>query len=385
MKILVPLCLTGFVGYLNLFGMTPFVLEIADDFGISVALVGAAITSAWLVSAIAGLLIGPVARHYGSRRILIAGLVCIAVSAVGTVLSPGTLLLVAARVAGGFGASVAAGVTLAIAADQFEGDRRRIALGIITSSIAIAVMAGLIMLTTLSQFAGWRGALVALGLLALATIPLSLLLLPADPGLPSERLRLSGVIPEYVQLLRGSPVLWLILACFLHGVTLTGLTTYLGAYLSSDHGLSTQTVGLVMSILGGGYFAGTIVAGKGVPFLTLRSVYALTAVVSGLSWMVIFSTTVPYPGLTLVVALTTLASGIGWVSLITLIAEQAGRGVTIVMVLSASILNFGSAFGSGLGSVILTFAGYQLLGVALALFVIVAAPLVWRRDPDLAA
>jgi predicted MFS family arabinose efflux permease len=383
-KILIPLCLTGFVGYLNLFGMTPFVPEIADDLGISVALVGAAITSAWLVSAAAGLLIGPAARHYGSRRILVAGLVCIAVSAIGTALSPGTLLLVVARVAGGFGASVAAGITLAIAADQFEGDRRRVALGIITSSIAIAVMAGLLMLTTLSQFAGWRGALVGLGALALVTIPLSLSLLPGDPGVPSERLRLTGIFPEYVQLLRGSPVLWLILACFLHGVTLTGLTTYLGAYLSNDHDLSTQTVGLVMSILGGGYFAGTIVAGKGVPFLTMRSVYALTAIVSGVSWMVVFSTMVPYPGLTLVVALTTLASGIGWVSLITLVAEKAGPSVTIIMVLSASVLNFGSAFGSGLGSLILTFAGYQVLGVSLSLFVILAAALVWRRDTALA-
>jgi MFS transporter, DHA1 family, inner membrane transport protein len=382
---LVPLCLTGFVGYLNLFGLTPFVAEIADDLGISVALVGAAITSAWLVSAGAGLLIGPVAAHYGPRRTLVAGLVCIAISASGTALASEVWLLVVSRIVGGLGAAVAAGVTLAIAADHFEGNRRRLALSIISSAIAVAVMAGLLMLTTISTVAGWRGALHSLGGLSIVTIPLALLLLTPDSNRARGLMRLTGIAGSYRRLLSGSPATGLILACFLHGVTLTGLTTYLGAFLSSEYDLSTQTVGVVMSVLGGGYFVGTILAGKGFRRLSLRSVYALTAIVSGVSWMVLFSSQVGFPGLLAVVALTTLASGIGWVCLITLVAEHSGKALTVMMVLSASVLNSGSAFGSGLGSVILSFAGYQVVGFSLALFVIVAAPVVLRRDPDLAA
>ena len=383
MKLLAPLCLTGFVGYLNLFGLTPFVAAIAADLDISVALVGAAITAAWLVSAAAGLVIGPIASLYGPRRTLLAGLLCIAISAAGTGIASHAVVLLMTRLIGGIGASIAAGVTLAVAADHFTGDERRRALSIISSAMAIAVMAGLLMLTTISEFAGWRGALIALGVLSIATVPLTVLFLPADPPRMPGMLQPAEILSTYRSALRGSPALLLIVACFLHGTTLTGLTTYLGAFLDSEHGVSVQMVGAVMSVLGAGYFVGTIVAGRGFGTVGLRAVYAVTAGASGMLWIVLFNAPFALPQSLAVVALVTLAAGIGWVCLITLIAEHAGRDTTLLMVLCASVLSFGSAFGSGLGGVILSFTSYQVLGISLALFVIVAAPVVWRRNPQL--
>lgn len=383
MKLLVPLCLTGFVGYLNLFGLTPFVAGIADDLGISVALVGAAVTAAWLVSAVAGLVIGPVASLYGPRRTLVFGLLCIAVSAAGTGVASHATVLIVTRVVGGFGASIAAGVTLAVAADHFAGDERRRALSVVSAAMAIAVMAGLLMLTTISEFAGWRGSLIALGGLSLVAIPLTLLFLPEDPPRLPGGLDPGEILATYRTALVGSPALLLIVACFLHGTTLTGLTTYLGAFLENDHGISVQAVGVVMSVLGAGYFVGTVIAGRGFNTIGLRAVYGVTAIASGLLWVVLFNAPFAMPQSLAVVALVTLAAGIGWVSLITLIAEHAGRETTLLMVLSASVLSFGSAFGSGLGGFILSFASYQVLGFSLALFVIVAAPVVWRRRAPL--
>lgn len=380
MRILLPLCLTGFVGYLNLFGMSPFVAAIADDLGIGVGMVGAAITAAWIVSAAAGLVIGPVATHVGQRRTLIIGLVCIAISAAGTALVPGVIGLVAARFVGGIGASIAAGVTLAVAADHFDGEARRKALSIISSAIAIAVMVGLIMLTTISEFAGWPGAFAFLSLLSLATIPLTLYGIPADVRRLPGAFRAGEVFSTYRRALNGTAIVLLVVACFLHGTALTGLTTYLGAYLETDHGVATQVIGVTMSVLGAGYFVGTLIAGRGFGRIDLRTIYAVCGVASGLFWMALFNTTFHMPLSLVLTALVTLAAGIGWVCLITLIADHAGEHVTLLMVLSASILSAGSAFGSGLGGAILSFAGYQTLGIALGMFAILAAPVVLRRQ-----
>jgi predicted MFS family arabinose efflux permease len=383
-KLLIPLCLMGFVGYLNLFGLTPFVIEIAADLGISVSLVGIAITSAWLLSAASGLVIGPVAVRYGQRRTIIFGLACIALSAIGTALAPTYSILIASRIIGGVGASVAAGVTLAIAVEHFTGDRRRMALSIVSSAMAVAVMAGLLMLTSISSLAGWRGALISLGVIAFATVPIALVALPQDQRRDTVAPRASSP-NSYRSLLRTTPALVLLVACFLHGVTLTGLTTYLGAFLIEKHTLSTQAVGAVMSVAGAGYFLGTIVAGRGLWKLELRNIYALTGIASALLWITVYAMPVGTTGTVISIGLTTLAAGLGWVCLITLIANQSPAGATMLMVLSASILNFGSAFGSGLGSLILSLAGHQTLGITLSLFVLIAAPLVWRHELLLAA
>lgn len=379
LRILLPLCLTGFVGYLNLFGMSPFVAAMAADLGISVGLVGSAITAAWIVSAAAGLVIGPLATHFGQRRTLVAGLLCIALSAAGTALATGLFNLVAARIVGGIGASIAAGVTLAVAADHFEGESRRKALSVISSAIAIAVMVGLIILTTISEVAGWPGAFIFLAALSIATIPLTLTGVPGDSRRMPGTFHVADVYRTYRAALQGSAIILLIAACFLHGTALTGLTTYLGAYLETDHGVTTQVIGVTMSVLGGGYFAGTIIAGRGFGKLDLRAVYAACGVLSGLFWMALFNTAFNMPFSLVLTALVTLAAGIGWVCLITLIADHAGEHVTLLMVLSASILSAGSAFGSGLGGVILSFASYQVLGVVLGMFAIVAGPVVLRR------
>src|SRR5690606_42009450 len=101
LRAMVPLCLATFAGIVNLIAPTPFLDELAADLDSSVPLVGQAAPIALLTAAFVGLVAGPLADQAGHRKILLAGLICAGISALGAALSPGHASLMAARAGGG--------------------------------------------------------------------------------------------------------------------------------------------------------------------------------------------------------------------------------------------------------------------------------------------
>ena len=79
---LIPtLALSTFVNHLNVIAWIPLLPFIAKAQGVSVSLLGQIPASMLLLSALLGLLIGPMADHYGYRRTLLVCLVAVAAAA----------------------------------------------------------------------------------------------------------------------------------------------------------------------------------------------------------------------------------------------------------------------------------------------------------------
>ncbi|MEZ4521906.1 MAG: MFS transporter [Thermomicrobiales bacterium] len=242
--LLAPLALTSFIGLLNGFALGPFLPSISDDIGTSVPVLGQIATATFLMTAVGGLFVGPLADQLGHRRMILVGLVATIISAGGTALAPGFGSVLVTRMIGGVGGSVASGVPLAVAGSRFAGDARRRALSIITATVAAGAVVGAPMLTSIGAFFSWRiafGFVAIVGICCLAGFALYFPRdgEPSDPGRPA----IAGLLQAYMPLIQNRTMVLLYGAALLQAIAWTGPFTYLGAFFEEELGFSTQEIG----------------------------------------------------------------------------------------------------------------------------------------------
>ena len=122
---LVPsLTLAVFVNAVSGYALMPFLPTVADELGVSVALLGQ-VPASMLLAALLGLVIGPLADRYGYRRTLLLGLLAVLASSLGTGLAPTFLLLLLVTVVGAIGRATVLPVAQAIVATQYTEDTVR--------------------------------------------------------------------------------------------------------------------------------------------------------------------------------------------------------------------------------------------------------------------
>jgi MFS transporter, DHA1 family, inner membrane transport protein len=381
-KPLIPLGLAAFAGFLNLFGMNPFFVAIAEDVDASVSMVGYTSTIALIMTGLAGLVVGPISERVGIRRILVVGLVIAGGGAIATAVAVNFGSLVLARLLAGIGGSITGGVTVGAAALLYDGRQRQRALAFITAAAAMAVVIGIFLMTLLAEPYGWRGAYVILGGALLLISMMNRLMLELDKVSTSERANRNWIelFAVYRPLLGDRSLRRLFVGSMLHPATLNGTTAYAGAYLISQHELSTQLVGLVFSVIGITYFIGNLIAGN-LGNAPQHAIFSIGVLLMGGFWL----TGYMFPGPPLAIAglfgTATFAGGIAWVTLLNTIADRATSNIGTAMVLSSSLLSFGGAIGIGLSALLLDIISYQGIAIGMAVLAAVAAIAGWVGPP----
>ena len=375
-RVLTALCAASFLAALNFFAPTPFYPAMARDLQTTVPLLGQVVTLLTLISAGLGLAVGPLADRYGYRWPLVVGVLAVAVNMLGTGLAPDYPVLLGLSVVGGLGDALVLGLTLAIAGTRFEGDARRRAIGWTIGALSSAPIIGVPLLTAIGGLAGWRAALVVAGLGGAAAAWFVAAALPPDGRRPTSPLRARALAAAYAPVLRHPPTLRLFGVAGLRAAWWLGLLTYLGAFLGDAVGLSTRQIGLVYTLAGGGYAAGSFAAGGRLGAVSPRASVAVSSVVAGLlvgPMLVLADAWVSLP-LLLAVSLAAAMSGVGVPALLA-VESPAGAGTT--MALNGSLLNAGSAGGAALGGVLIAVGGYDALALGLPVFAFAAAGLAW--------
>ena len=260
---------------------------------------------------------------------------------------------------------------------RFAGDARRRALGWTIGALSIAPIVGVPLLTAISGVGGWRAALAAGGLAAAGAAWFVIAVLPPVRPAPSDPLQARALVGAYAPLQPASPTdpAFFCVAA-LRAVWFLGLLTYLGAFLAEAVGLSTQQVGFADTLAGGGYAAGTFVAGGRLGAVSPRMSVAVSSVAAGL----LIGPMLWLPNVWIVLPLLLLisvAASMCSVAVSALLAAESPAGAGTTMVLNGSLINAGTAGGAALGGVLIALGGYGALGFGLALFAFTAAVLTW--------
>jgi sugar phosphate permease len=248
------------------------VSPLEDDLGWSRASISFAISIGLVLYGLAGPLGGALMDLYGPRRLMLAGMVLTALSSAVTAAMTAIWQFTAVWGAlGGLGTGAAAAVLGAAVANRWFVRRRGLVMGIFGASTSAGQLIFIPLLIWVVDVAGWRGAVLLLAALSAVLLPPILLLMrdqPADLGLRP----LGGSdVPAAPQMARGSgvmrgavrvPEFWLLSGSFfICGATSIGL---IGTHFlphSIDEGISETTAAVILAIMGGMNFAGTIASG----------------------------------------------------------------------------------------------------------------------------
>ena len=120
---LVPaLTVAAFVNHLNVIAWNPFLPFIAEAHGIGIAILWELPAFLLVLSAVLGLVIGPIADSYGYRPTMVLSLLAVAASSLATGLSTMLPLLILAALLGAIGRAAIMPVAQAVAAAVFPDD-----------------------------------------------------------------------------------------------------------------------------------------------------------------------------------------------------------------------------------------------------------------------
>jgi MFS transporter, DHA1 family, inner membrane transport protein len=375
--VVATLAAATFVSGMNVMGLGPFLVDIGADLGRSVPVVGQAVTVTLVTSALAGLVAGPVADHFGHRRLMVAGSLVLAVSAFGTALAPGYALFMAARLVGGLATALLIGLSMAVAGGYFRGDARRRAMSVTLAAMSGTAIIGIPLLAWIGQHFGWRAPFATIGVTALLLLPLLYVYLPR-PVPSREPFGLRGVLAAYRPLLGQRAVQALYAGNFVRSIFWLGSLTYFGAFVIERDGLSLQQVGLTYLFGGIGFLIGSLAAGGRLGARNPRNLFAVVTLIGAVFFGSMYLVPLGPVVAVLLLGLGGMFGAVGLVALNTMVVTESQTGAGTSMSLNAAVFNLGSAMGGAVGGVLLAAGGYTMLGLGLPVFALAGSLIVWR-------
>ena len=376
---LVPLlAIAGMLTMLNVAVLGPLMPQISEDLSVSYPVLGQITAATFFGAAIVGLFAGPLGDQFGRKRLIVIGLLIVAISSAGSAAAPGFGWLFAIRLTSALSAGMMAGTTMAIAGTLFEGVERRKAIGTIASGMAAAPIVGIPVLTTVASVSSWRVSMLVITAAGLAMAVIAQRIIPYDSVSDAGRIDLRKFLAAYAPLARDRTMLTLYGATLARAIGWVGLLVYMGAYWADRHDLSVQEIGWTAMILGAGYFAGTKLCGGRLAEIDPRMLFGIATFACGLSFGTAIAVLDQVFIALAVLMIASITGGIGFVALSALVSMESPAGQGTTMSLNSTMFQVGSATGGTTGGVLLATGGYGLLGTGLMGFMMLAGMMVWH-------
>jgi predicted MFS family arabinose efflux permease len=380
--IMAALCLATSLSVIHALAIAPFLADMGADLDASVALIGQAVTASALFGAVIGLGIGAAADAIGYKRLLMLGIVGLAVYDIGIAIVPNLPLLIVIQLLGGLSAAVVSPIAAAIVGTRYEGDARRSAISRLYAAASLAGIVGFPLLTFIGDRTIWRWSFVTLAIFSLLTVALTWWAVPRDSAArpPRERVSVRSILASYGPLVRQRALVLVYLAQYLRGVAWTGMLTYVAAFFIEDLGLSLQQAGLAWLVIGPGFLIGSLLVSgplrRFVPRHLFMASVALMGAFVGLIFLGIAGSLTAF-GLLFLAA---VAGGVAEVVLVTLMAAETPVSQGTAMAFNSSIVRMGTASGAIVGGALLALGNYQALAIGFPLITVGAVWVGWHSQ-----
>ena len=368
--------------------VSPLAPFLVADLGLSRGQIGLFVTATVVGALVVLILAGSLSDRFGVRRLFLLGMTLAGLPLAVAATMPGYLWLLVPMALYGIGNGFALPPTTRAIVEWFPTRRRGLAMGIKQTGVALAGLICGFVVPPLGQAFGWRGAVLALGLVCLASGVVAWLAYrdrPAEPSAGATRR------PGFGGVIRNRSLLLLSGVTLLYAAVQLSLVGFLVLFLTERLGLAIPEAGALLALAQGGGVAGRI--GWGLVSDTVfggrrKVVMAIIGVLAAVSS---FALAAAGPDTPRAVLLLTLAvagvSAIGWNGInMTFVAEIAGRQASATAAgvnLTASYL--GIMVGPPLFGLLVDWTGtytaaFQVGGTASLL----ALLLLWRVRPPAA-
>ncbi|WP_235822130.1 MFS transporter [Gottfriedia luciferensis] len=320
--------------------------------------------AAWLGSsfslsyALGCLIYGPFSDKYGRKIFLVTSISVLTIVTIVISFVDNFYVLIILRGIQGLVAAAFAPISLVYAGEMFPTHKRLTAIGFISSGLLMAGVIGQIFSGVINEYFGWHKIFFILGILYFITTLIVIVFLPKDEMIRSNE----NVFVKFKQiptLLKQTQLLLAFSITFMLLLSLVGMYTVLGSYLSSEkfrltsqHILYVRAIGIVGMLVSP--FSGRIANKIGIT-IVLRCGLALGAI--GLFTLGV-STSLPVLAIMSVV----FVAGISLVTpiIISIINQLAGDSRGSAISFNAFILFLGASTGPLFAIELLKTEKYQL-------------------------
>ena len=358
-----------FVSGLNVNVLSPLMPSIGQTFDVSDAAVGQLATLHATIAGVLAVAIAPVIDRYPRRAVLRIELAILLLAMGLSALAPSFGWLFAGQALAGLGGAIIGGICLAATGDLFVDERQRNrAIGTVSAAFSIATIAGLPLITEVSNIVGWRWAMAVL------LAPTALVVLGTS-WLPAAVVRAPAEAADhhrYREALENWQVNWLLAGVIVVCLVMAGWQVYFGAYTTAVFGISANALSLLFLAAG----VGQLLAAETLALLlrlgSARTVFVLVALVESIAflsmslvggawWQLLPFVVILSAGMTTLYLSTTV---------LLLDSQPAARGA--VMALQTGCFEFGWALGTAVTGGALVLLGsypavYATLGLILPL------------------
>ena len=357
--LLILLCVAVFLPSVTVLMLGPLLVALAHEFQTSVAVVGQLASATAITWGITAPLAGPISDTYGRRRMLLTGLLLMAVGLLGSVLAWHYGSLLAFRLLTGVGAALVPPNSVAALADIFPPTGRGKAMGWLLSAGGVGAAVGVPLIALLLGAEGWRLPFAVMGTASLGVWLLFWLWFPRQQQ-PSQSL---AFFSHYREVGTHAMFWYVLIVNALLQMGAFGMFGYLAAYLMQTYHMPAGDTAIPLALGGVGVIAGGFVGRWAADQRCRLAWLAVSCWVSGLLAALVFTVQVsPWATVTLAMGVAGCARIASAVTPI-LLLEWAGRSRTTATGLFAVSNQMGVFGGASLGGLMLVLGGFPSVGL----------------------
>ncbi len=357
-------------------------VDMASTFDVSVGIMGQNNTASYVVAVVFALLVGVLSVRFKHKSLMITGLLCVSISALGCSLASTFSTMVTFYSLNGVGMAMVFPMSAALVGEHLPIDKRAFAIGWIVAGGSIAYIFGAPTVGFLAGLGGWRFAILTFAL------PVSLLsFLLAWLGVPSEsqnprQVEKGSYLASFKEILSNRSATACLVGNLLHTAAFMAIAFYGASFFRQRFYLTTDSAAFIFLGAALCYTVGSLVSGQLVNRFTRKPVTVLTVLLAGI--FTVFFVFLPNVWFSLFFSfLGALFSGMGASAASSLTLEQVPRFRGAMMSINSAASSLGNALGASVGGLALVLFDYELLGAILGLMGVLGAVIFRKLTSDL--
>jgi DHA1 family inner membrane transport protein len=278
----------------------PFAPVLSRELGVPLTSITSLIAVNWATSLL-GIFFGPLADRFGYRKMMILGLVMLAVGMFAGGLFPSYGVILITLFLAGLGKMVFDPAVQAYVSERVPYKRRATAIGFLEISWAGSTLLGIPLIALLIDNVGWRSPFFAMGAIGLAGIIVLSVLIPADEKSISNPRRMLSVKKVLPIIVRDEASLGALGYVFFFSAAIDSLFVIYGAWLEKAFRVDIVALGMATGVIGAAELVGEILVA------TISDRFGLKRVVIiGVTICIFTYSLLPFAGQSLLTALTGL-------------------------------------------------------------------------------
>jgi multidrug resistance protein len=383
--LLVALGFLSFAGVYTNVVISPVLVEVADEFGVSTGTAGLLVAVYGLPGIVVGLFAGPLSDRRGRKPFLVWGAALMAALTIAGAFATTFVMLLASRIVAGVGASVIFPNVNAAVGDEFPYRERGRAMSTIIATNTMAPIVGVPLAGLIADAITWRASLALVGALGIAAALVLWRMLGA--GQPRAGNLSSGEL--YARILRDTSARAAVVSSLFGAVFWFTWVTYVVAFFQQTFALSTSVASFVVLTGGVGVLVGSLLGGRLGDRIGHRPIVGWSIAIAGVLLFVETNVPLGLAGAALLNFLVSCAAGARFATNTVLLSELAPNARGTLMAVNSSIVSVGIVLGTGLGGVLVDSAGFGALGTLSLVAALGSAIVVWlfitERTAEMAA